>query len=318
MVYKFFDKKSQGKGLANNKENVQLANELHKPIVKKFKKRKLYSSFEGNIWGVDLADMQLLSKLNKGFRFLLCVIDIFGKYVWVIPLKEKKGKSIVDAFQIILKKSNRKPNKIWVDKGSEFYNSSFKKSLKDNDVEMYSTNNEGKSVIAERFIRTLKNKIYKYMTSISKNVCIDKLDDIVKKYNNTYHTSIKMKPVDIKDNTYIGFKKEVNDKNHKFRVGDHVRILKYKNIFVKGYMPNWSEEIFIIKKIKNTVPWTKVLNDLSGKEIIGTFDENELQKTNQKEFRIERVLKKKDDKLHVKWNGYNNSFNSWIDKKDIA
>ena len=119
---------------------------------------------------------------------------------------------------------------------------------------MYSTNNEGKSVITERLIRTLKNKIYKYMASISKNVYIDKLDYIVKKSNNTYHTSIKMKPVDVKDNTYIDFKKEVNDKNPKFKVGDQVRISKYKNIFAKGYMPNWSEEIFIIKKILNTVP----------------------------------------------------------------
>ena len=228
--------------------------------------------------------MQILSKFNKGFRFLLCVIDIFSKYAWVIPLKDKKGISIVNAFQIILKKSNCKPNKIWVDKGREFYNSSFKKWLKDNDVEMHSANNEGKSISAERFIRTLKNKIYKYMTSISKNVYIDKLDEIVKKYNNTYHISIKMKPVDVKDNTYIDFKKEVNDKNHKFKVGNQVRISKYKNIFARGYIPNWSEEIFIIKKIKNTVPWTYVLNDHNGEEMIGTFDENELQKTKQNEF----------------------------------
>ena len=120
MVYKFFDKKSQGKGLANNKENVPLANELHKPIIKKINENKVYSSFKDNIWGVDLADVQLLSKFNKGFRFLLCAIDIFSKYAWVIPLKDKKGMSIVNAFQIILKESNRKPNKIWVDKGCEF------------------------------------------------------------------------------------------------------------------------------------------------------------------------------------------------------
>ena len=119
---------------------------------------------------------------------------------------------------------------------------------------MYSTNNEGKSVIAERLIGTLKNKIYKYMTSISKNVYINKLDDVVRKYNNACHTSIKMKPVDVKDNTYIDFKKEVNDKDPKFKIGDHVRTSKYKNIFAKWYMPNWSEEIFIISKIKNTVP----------------------------------------------------------------
>ena len=236
----------------------------------------------------------------------------------VIPLKDKKAISIVNVFQKILKEFNRKPNKIWVDKGNEFYNNYFKKWLQDNNTEMYSTHNEGKSVMAERFIRTLKNKIYKYMTSISKNVYIDKLDDIVKKYNNTYHTSIKMKPIDVQDNTYIDFKKEVNDKNPKFKVGDNVRISKYKNIFAKGYVPNRSEEIFIINKIKNTAPWTYVINDLNGKEIIGTFYENELQGTSQKELRIEKSLKKKGDKLYVKWKGHDNSFNCWIDKKDIV
>ena len=265
MVYKFFDKKLQGSRLANNKENIQLSDELHKPITRKFKKIKVYSSFKGNIWGVDLAEMQLLSKFNKGFRFLLCVTDIFSKYAWVIPLKDKKGISIVNGFQKIINDSKRKPNKIWVDKGSEFYNTSVKKWLQDNYIVMYSTNNEEKSVIAERFIRTLKNKIYKYMTSISKNEYIDKLDNTVKEYNNTYHTLIKMKPLDVKDNTYIDFKNESNDKNPKFKVGDHVRISKYKNIFAKGYMPNWSEEIFIIKKIKNTVPWRCAVNDLNGK-----------------------------------------------------
>ena len=171
--------------------------------------------------------MQLISKFNKGFRFLLCVIDIFSKYAWVVPLKDKKGVSIVNAFQKILDDSNRKPNKIWVDKGSEFYNNSFKKWLKDNDIEMYSIHNEEKSVVAERFIRTLKTKIYKYMTSISKNVYVNKLDDIVNEYNNTYHKTIKMKPLDVKDNTYIDSSKEVNDKDPKFKVCDHVRISKY-------------------------------------------------------------------------------------------
>ena len=129
---------------------------------------------------------------------------------------------------------------------------------------MYSIHNEGKSVVAERFIRTLKNKIYKYMKLISKNVYIDKLDDIVDEYNNTYHKTIKMKPIDVKDNTYIDFEKEVYNKDPKFKVGDYVRISKYKNIFAKGYMPNWSEEVFVVSKIKNTVPWTYVINDLNG------------------------------------------------------
>ena len=145
MVYKFFDKKSKGSGAkhVNTKlipQNEQLAEELHKPIIRKFKKRKVHAAFKDNIWGADLADMLLLSKYNKGIRLLLCVIDIFSKYAWVVPLKDKKGLSIVKAFQIILKQSNsRKPNKIWVDKGSEFYNAYFKKWFRDNDIVMYST-----------------------------------------------------------------------------------------------------------------------------------------------------------------------------------
>ena len=193
-----------------------------------------------------------------------------------------------------------------MDKGSEFYNAYFKKWLRDNNIVMSSTHNEGKSVVAERFIRTLKSKIYKYMISISKNVHIDKLDDIVDEYNNTYHTTIKMKPIDVKDNTYINADKEINNKDPKFKVGDHVRISKYKNIFAKGYMPNWSEEVFVIKKVKNTVLWT-VINDLNGEEITGKFYEKELQKINQEEFRIEKVIRRKGDKLYVKWKGYNNS-----------
>ena len=256
--------------------------------------------------------MQLISKFNKGFRFLLCVIDIYSKYAWVVPLKDKKGVNIVNVFQSILNKSNRKANRIWVDKGSEFYNRSMKSWLEKNDIEMYSAHNEGKSVVAERFIRTIKNKIYKHMTSISKNVYIDKLDDIVNEYNNTKHRTTKMKPTDVKDNTYIDFGKEINDHDPKFKVGDHVRISKYKKIFAKGYTPQWPEEVFVIKKIKNTVPWTYIIDDLNGEEITGTFYEKELQKIDQQEFRIEKVIKKKGDKLYVKWKGYDHSFNSWI------
>ena len=156
------------------------------------------------------------------------------------------------------------------------------------------------------------------MTAISKNVYIDKLDDIVDEYNNTYHKTIKMKPIDVKDNTYIDFEKEVNDKDPKFKVGDYVRISKYKNIFAKEYMLNWSEEVFISSKIENTVPWTYLINYLNSEEIIGTFYEKELQKTNQKEFRIEKVLKRKGAKLYVKWKSYDKSFNNWIDKKNLV
>ena len=230
MVYTFFDKGSKSSGF-KNMLNEQLAEELHKPIIRKLKKIKVYSSFKDNIWGADLADMHLISKCNKRMHFLLCVIDIFSKYAWVVPVKDKKGTTITNAFQKILDESKYKTNKIWVDKDSKFYNRSMKSWLQDNNIEMYSIHNEGKSAVAERFIRALKTKIYKYMTSISKNVYTDKLDDIVNKYNNTYHNTIKMKPVDVKDNTYIDFSKESNNKNPKFQVGDHVRISKYKNHF---------------------------------------------------------------------------------------
>ena len=134
---------------------------------------------------------------------------------------------------------------------------------------------------------------------------------------NTYHRTIKMKPIDVKDNIYINTAKEVSDKDPKFKVGDHLRISKYKNIFAKGYTPNWSEEVFVIKEVKNTVPWTYVINDLNSEEVTGTFYEKELQKTNQEGLRIERVIKGKGDKIYVKWKGYDNSFNSWIDEKDL-
>ena len=161
---------------------------------------------------------------------------------------------------------------------------------------MYSIHNEGISAIAEKFLKTLKNKIYKYMTSISKNVYIDKLYGIVVKYNMTCHSTIKMKPVDVKSITCIKFSEEISNEDTKFKIFDIVRISKYKNIFVKGHVPNWSEEIFVIKKVKNTVPWTYVSSDLKGKENVGKF----LKKNCKKQIRAEKVIKRKGDKLCVK------------------
>ena len=152
--------------------------------------------------------------------------------------------------------------------------------LQNNSIEMYSRHDEGKSGVAKRFIRTLGNKIYKYMTSISKNVHIDKLDDIMNKYNNAYHSTIKMKPADVKSNTCIQSSKEINDRDLKFETGDIVKISKSKNIFAKGFTPNWSEEVFVINKVKNIVPWIYFINDPNGEEIVGIFYEKNLPKTN--------------------------------------
>ena len=214
MVYKFFDKKSMGSGIASS---LILADELHKPIIRKFNERKVYSQFKDNIWGVDLADMQSLSRKNKGIKYILCAIDLYSKYAFVIPLKDKKGISIVNAFNKIIKQSNsRKSSKIWVDQGSEFYNNVFRKWLSDNDIKRD-----------------------------NKRVYID----------------------------------EHNEKNSKFKVGDRVRIYKFKNIFAKGYTTNWSKEIFIVDKVNGTVPYMYNLKDLNDEEIIGRFYDKELQNT---------------------------------------
>ena len=144
------------------------------------------------------------------------------------------------------------------------------------------------------------------------------LDDIVNRYNNTLHKTTRTKPIDVTNDSYAEHNENPNKEDPKFKVGDHARISKHKNIFAKACTPNWSEEIFVVSKIKNTVPWTYVINDLNGEEITGSFYEKELQKTNQKEFRIEKVIRRKGDKLYVKWKGYDNRFNSWIDKKDLV
>ena len=183
-------------------------------------------------------------------------------------------------------------------------------------IKMYSTYNEGKSVTAERFIWALKNKFFKLMTAVSKkHVCFDVLDDIINKYHNTIQRTIKIKTINVTSDSHAEYNENSNVIKPKFKVGDHVRTSKYKNIFVKGYTQNWSEEVTVVSKIKNTVPMTYVISDLKGEPITRSFYEKEFQKISQERFRIEKIIKRKSDKLYVKWTGYDNSFNSWINKK---
>ena len=195
---------------------------MQKQLLETLKKEQFILNLK-NIWTVDLADIQSLSKYNKGVKYLLCPIDLFSKYAWVVPIKDKKGVSIVNAFEKLISEK-RKPNKIWVDQGSKFCNNSFKGFLKINNIEMYSTCNEGKSVVAERFTRTLKNNIFKHMTAISKNVYFDVLIDIVNKYNNTLHKTIKMKPINVTSDFYAEYSENSNKKDPKFKINDRVRI----------------------------------------------------------------------------------------------
>ena len=263
--------------------------------------------------------MQAFSKFHCGVKYLLAVIDIFSKYGWLIPLKDKTGKSVASALKTIFKE--RKPEKMWVDKGKEFYN----KDVKDL-IELYSTENEENSSVVETWIRTMKEKTWKYFTANSTNNFINVLSDLVKEYNNTRHSSIKMTPVKAskKENELRVWRNlfsehlEIYDINPKFSVGNKVRINKKKKTFEKGYTTRWTEEIFTIVEVKRSRPPTYKIADLNGEEIKGSFYEPELQKTNQEIFRIEKVIKRGKKKSLVKWKGYSNDFNSWVDNKDIV
>ena len=307
-----------GTGYIKKKKFSTLAEELHKPIKRKFTKRRVFVNGIDKIWAADLADMTALSEYNEGYRFLLLVIDIFSKYGWIIPLKNKQGITTANALETIFEE--RRPGKLWVDKGKEFYNNNVKGL-----VEIYSTENEEKSSIVERWIRTMKEKIWKHFTDNNTYTYINVLPDLVEDYNNTVHSSIKMTPVEAskKKNELTVWRNlypdryKINDITPKFSVGDEVRISKKKKTFEKGYTTRWTEEIFTITKIQNTNPITYKLADLQGKEIEGTFYEAELQKTEQQVFRMEKVIEKRKNKSLVKWKGYSDKFNSWVDNKDL-
>ena len=271
------------------------------------------------IWAADLVDMQAFSKFNRGIKYLLAVIDVFSKYGWLVPLKDKMGKSVASTLKTIFKE--RHPEKMWVDKGKEFYNENVK-SL----VELYSTENEEKSSVVERWIRTMKERMWKYFTDNNTNHYVDVLPYLVKGYNNTRHSSIKMTPVEVskKKNELTVWRTlypdhlEIRDIKPEFSVGDKVRISKKKKTFEKGYTTRWTEEIFTIVEVKRTSPVTYKSADLNGEEIKGSFYEPELQKTSQQLFRIEKVIKRGKKKSLVKWKGYSDDFNSWVDNKDIV
>ena len=307
-----------GTGYIKKKKFSVLAEELHKPVKRKFKKRRVMVNGIDKIWAADLADMKVLSKDNDGVNFLLLVIDTFSKYGWIVPLKNKKGKTVAEALKNIFEE--RKPEKLWTDKGTEFYNKDVKKL-----IEIYSTENEEKSSIVERWIRTMKEKMWKYFTDNNTYNYMNVLPDLVKDYNNTVHSSIKMTPIEAskKKNELTVWRNlypdqyKIYDLTPKFSVGDKVRITKKKKVFEKGYTTKWTEEIFTIKEIQNTNPITYKLQDLNKKEIKGTFYEPELQKTKQQVFRIEEVLEKREKQSLVKWKGYDKTFNSWVDNKKL-
>ena len=315
-------KKRQFTGGAVGKKPVwtdELAEELHKPIRRKFPKRRVYSSDIDKIWAADLVDMSGHAKENNGVKYLLAVIDVFSKYGWLEPLKTKRGEEVAEALKKILNK--RKPPrgvKLWVDKGKEFYN----KWVKDL-IETYSTENEEKSSVVERWNRTMKEKMYKYFTANNTRKYINILDKMVNDYNNRTHSSIGMTPTDASnpenaDDVRARLYPPLEPTGKpKFEVGDLVRIGKKKKTFEKGYTARWTEEVFKVTAVRYTTPITYKIAGLDGEEIEGTFYEPELQKSKQEVFRIEKIIRKRGKKSLVKWMGYPESFNSWVDTDTI-
>ena len=313
-------KRKLGLGVENH--NKILSEELHKAKRKNYPRRRIIVNHIDEIFAADLVEMQKFSKLNKGYRYLLTCIDIFSKFAWVIPLKDKKGITIKNALQKIFKQ--RKPKFLWTDRGTEFYNKQVLDLLNENNIKLYSTNNsEIKSAVIERFNRTFKNMMYKKFTENNNTIFYNILDELVNNYNNKYHSTIRMSPIE--GSKKINEKKikniynfEKTKKPGKFRIGDRVRLSLEKNIFEKSYETNWTEEIFVIYDIKySNVPYY-YLKDLNGEKLQGTFYEQELQKTKQDLYTIEKILKTNKDKIYVKWRGYDSSFNSWINKNTVT
>ena len=304
----------------------KLADELHKPIKRNFTRRRVIVNHIDEIWCSDLVEMQQFSKWNKGYRYLLMVLDVFSKYSWIIPLKDKKGETVMNAFKTILKEG-RKPQYLWTDKGKEYYNKHVKELLDKNKITLYSTENEEKSSVCERWNRTIKSKMWKQFTMQGNTMYLGMLPKLVKQYNNTKHSSIKMTPVEVsnkKNEGVIYFNlygdMETLKQKQKFKIGDKVRISKYKrNVFDKGYTPNWTEEVFIVDRVKYTNPITYKLKDLNNEDIKGSFYELELLKAKQDVFRIDKVIRRdyKKKQALVKWKGYSDEFNSWIPIKDL-
>ena len=287
-------------------------------MIHHFRKRKVVVNDIDEIWAVDLVDMQSFSKFNNGIKYLLMVIDVFSKYGWIVPLKSKTGVDVANALSKIFEE--RRCMKMWTDKGKEFYN----KHVKDLGVALYSTENEEKSSVVERWNRTMKEKMFKYFSANNTKKYIDILDEMVNNYNNTKHSSIKMTPVEAsnkknKNRVWMNLngKARTNPVKPKFSVGDKVRITKKKSNFEKGYTPRWTEEVFTVSPIQYTDPPTYKISDHHGEEIQGTFYEQEMQKTHQDIFRIEKIIRKEKNRLLVKWLGYPDSFNSWVGNKEL-
>ena len=300
----------------------QLTKELLKPKRRRFRRRQVLAGGGiDSIWTADLLDIHQYARQNKGYKFILVVLDVFSRFAWARPLKNKSGKEVANALKNIIEVDRRRPKKLWTDEGTEFYNVDVSRVL--NGIELYSTHNEPKAAIAERFIRTLREKMETNYILTQSTIWYDILPELLREYNTSKHRTIKMTPEEAsKPKNYYRVSacfKHVKDKDPpSFSVGDKVRISIQKKLFDKGATANWSEEIFKVKKLRlDTNPIVYQLEDLAGEDVVGNFYKEQLQITNQEIYRVDRVLRKRGNEVLVKWSGYPDKFNSWMPSNSI-
>ena len=299
----------------------QYADELHAPFLRKFDRRHVVALFPNDLWGSDLVDMSAFSDDNKGYKFLMTVIDVFSRKAWALPLKNKRAETILKAFKSL----KVTPKNLWVDKGSEYYNNLLKKFNKDNSINMYSTYGEHKSAIVERFNRTLKEIMWKDFTRIRHRRWIDRLEGLLTAYNNRKHTTTGMKPAESYRTGKVAKTHKVRliDKQPRFKVGDYVRIARVKTTFEKGYEFRWSHEVFkVIDVNAKAYPVMYQIEDYLGDKIEGKFYEKELQLTKLPHFGLvskvlqSRTVRGRKEHL-VRWEGHDPKFDSWISDREL-
>ena len=336
-----FKGKARLRNVLHNKVSDKTINEwlegtesytLHRPVTRNFPRRKFIAAGVNSHWQADLADFYSISRKNDGFKYLLCVVDTFSRKLFVAPLKNKSGPTVTAGFDTILSENTgAQPQQLTTDKGKEFYNASFQRLLREHNIHHYSTyNQEIKAGIAERTIRTLKSSIYRYLTHTGDNRYIDRLQEFVKSYNNTQHSALGVAPDDVKTSNQEEIWQRLYSPEtlttptvKKFVVGDRVRISKYATVFRKGYLPQWSEEIFVVAEVLKTIPVTYIVSDDSGDRLKGSFYEKELQKVRIKDdvYRIEKIVgqRKINGKIQylVRWKGYPPEFDSYVPKGAI-
>jgi hypothetical protein len=303
---------------------LALVNELHRQARRNFLRRQTIMRGIDDTLQADLVEMIPYAKQNNNMKYILTVINIFSKMAYARPIKNKTGPEVTKAMESILNSMGHPIHNLHVDEGKEFYNKHMKKLLADRNIHLYSTFTTKKAAICERFNRTLKNKMWKKFSYRGPHKWIDILQSLIHEYNNTKHRTIRMKPIDVKYsdedhllNSVYSLNAPLKTKT-KFKLGDFVRISKYKHVFSKGYTPNWTTELFKIRKVQQTNPITYLLIDLRGDNINGSFYNEELQKVDDpKLYLVERIIRKKGNKVRVKWLGFDSSHNSWIDESKI-